>query len=110
VAERQQGRADGVSGQGPPAPCGSPDAPVDCREALHELYHYLDGELTDEHRRAIAVHLDLCAPCADAAEFEAELRVVIAQKCRDHVPESLRGRIAAAIEEERRHNDHAGSA
>lgn len=82
---------------------------VDCQEAVHQLYHYLDGELTDEHRRQIADHLDYCRSCAGAAEFEAELRQVIADKCRDRVPSSLRRRIAAAIEEEGGHSDHAWS-
>jgi len=76
---------------------------VDCDGAVHELYHYLDGELTDERRELITVHLDLCAPCAKAVDFEAELRQVIAQRCRDRVPDSLVARVAAAIDEERRH-------
>ena len=41
---------------------------------MHELYHYLDGELTEERREEIRVHLDWCGPCGGAAEFEAELR------------------------------------
>ena len=38
---------------------------MDCQEAVHQLYHYLDGELTDEKRAAIARHLD-SAPRAPA--------------------------------------------
>ena len=75
---------------------------VDCDEAVHQLYHYLDGELTEERRLEITIHLDRCGPCADAAGFEAELRIVIANRCRDRVPEALRERIAAAIHEESR--------
>ena len=78
---------------------------VNCDEAVHELYHYLDGELTDEKRQKISEHLNFCGPCHGAAEFEAELRVVIANKCKDHVPDSLRQRIAAAIDEESRQHD-----
>lgn len=89
---------------------GTWDPDMDCRDAVHQLYHYLDGELTDEVRQRIARHLDLCGSCADAAEFEAELRHVIADKCRDRVPESLRRRIAESIEAERRRDAHrAGS-
>jgi mycothiol system anti-sigma-R factor len=87
---------------------GSDPFGVDCDEAVHQLYHYLDGELTDERRREIARHLDLCEPCAGAAGFEAELRVVIASHCRDRVPDALIRRIADAIhDEERRHSDTA---
>jgi mycothiol system anti-sigma-R factor len=69
----------------------------ECREALTELYQFLDGELTDDRRSLIREHLDDCPPCDDAYDFEAELRAVIARKCREEVPESLRRRIAEAI-------------
>ena len=73
---------------------------VDCQEAVHELYNFLDGELTEERRTEISVHLDWCGPCHGAADFEAELRKVIANRCRDRVPDSLIARVAAAIDEE----------
>jgi mycothiol system anti-sigma-R factor len=78
---------------------------VNCDEAVHQLYHYLDGELTDERRGQIADHLNFCGPCGGAAEFEAELRQVIANRCKDHVPETLIQRIALAIDEESRQHD-----
>lgn len=74
----------------------------DCDETLHRLYHYLDGELTAERRAVIQEHLDECAPCLEAFDFEAELRRVIASRCRDEVPPQLRERVAAAIEHARR--------
>jgi mycothiol system anti-sigma-R factor len=64
-----------------------------CDEALHELYTFLDGELTPESRSRIRVHLDDCSPCLEVFDFEAELRIVIKQKCTDQVPDSLRQRI-----------------
>lgn len=64
-----------------------------CDEALHELYTFLDGELTEARRTRIRVHLDDCSPCLEVFDFEAELRLVIKQKCQDQVPESLRQRI-----------------
>ena len=75
---------------------------VDCHSAIHQLYVYLDGELTEERRVRISEHLDYCGPCAGAAVFEAELRIVIANRCKDHVPDSLRDRIAELIEAEQR--------
>jgi len=70
---------------------------MDCQEAIHTLYHFLDGELTEYRRVEIKAHLEGCMPCLEAFDFEAELRVVIARKCRDDVPDSLRERIAKAI-------------
>ncbi len=97
---------EGVAGEGAER-CGSggADSKVDCIEAVHQLYHYLDGELTEERRHEIAVHLDACSSCGSAAEFEAELRAVIANRCRDRVPESLMARIAGAIHEEAQHHE-----
>ena len=69
----------------------------ECVEAVHVLYHYLDGELTSERRVLIKQHLDDCPPCGDAFEFEAELRVVIAQKCREEVPPELVERVRKAL-------------
>lgn len=73
---------------------------VDCESAVHQLYVFLDGELTDERRMAIAVHLERCGPCARAAGFEADLRAVIASRCKERVPASLIERVAAALAEE----------
>ena len=75
----------------------------DCDDAVHTLYHFLDGELTSEKRVEIQRHLDACLPCLEAFDFEAELRAVIAARCRDEVPEALRKRIAEAIDHEATH-------
>src|SRR5215471_783555 len=79
---------------------GSSSAWVDvsgCQDAIRTLYYYLDGELTLQRRQEIAQHLHDCSPCLDAFDFEAELKVVIARKCRDQVPEALRQRVYRAL-------------
>ena len=81
---------------------GLPSGVADCDETIERLYTYLDGELTDDRREAIRAHLDHCGPCLEAVDFEAELRRVIADRCKDRVPEHLRLRIATAIEQEHR--------
>jgi mycothiol system anti-sigma-R factor len=68
-----------------------------CFETWELLYHYIDGELSEDRRVVISRHLVDCPPCGDAFEFESELRVVIAERCREQVPESLRQRVAEAI-------------
>jgi mycothiol system anti-sigma-R factor len=71
----------------------------ECQEALDTLYHFLDGELTEVRRLEIQHHLDQCSPCLETFDFEAELKMVIARRCRDQVPESLRLRVASALAE-----------
>jgi mycothiol system anti-sigma-R factor len=69
----------------------------DCENSLHELYTFLDGELTEERRDAIQHHLDTCQPCAEPYDFEAELRLVIRRKCAEKVPQSLVDKVRAAL-------------
>jgi mycothiol system anti-sigma-R factor len=72
----------------------------DCKDALHQLYDFLDGELTADKKAAIQHHLDSCQPCAEPYDFEAELRLVVRKKCAEAVPESLMAKIRKAIEAE----------
>lgn len=72
----------------------------DCNQTLREIYQFLDGELTENDRDSIAQHLHDCSPCLEAYDFEAELKAVVRNRCTDQVPESLRTRIAQAIESE----------
>jgi mycothiol system anti-sigma-R factor len=73
---------------------------VGCDETIERLYFYLDGELTEQRRVEISRHLDLCGPCVGAYGFEAELRRVVANRCRDHVPDALIDRVAEALRNE----------
>lgn len=73
----------------------------DCKDAIRELYTFLDGELTDARREAISGHLDECHACLEAFEFEAELRMVISHHCRESVPDALKERIAGLLADDR---------
>ena len=75
--------------------CGSGG---DCGDALQELYGFLDGELTTERRALIEEHLERCPPCNDVGGFEAELRQVIAMRCKESVPDHLKAKVAAALQ------------
>jgi mycothiol system anti-sigma-R factor len=71
-----------------------------CQEAIATLYSFLDGELTADRRLQIQHHLDECGPCFHAFDFEADLKALVALKCRDVVPETLRRRVAEALRAE----------
>ncbi len=74
---------------------------VGCDETIERLYAYLDGELTDQRRIEIQRHLDLCGPCVSAVGFETELRRVVANRCKERVPDTLVARVAEALQAER---------
>jgi mycothiol system anti-sigma-R factor len=65
----------------------------DCNDTLRELETFLDEELTPETRDAIHAHLEGCPDCLQAFDFHAELKAMIAHRCRDELPPGLRERI-----------------
>ena len=78
---------------------------VGCREAMAKLYSFLDGDLTEQRREAVQRHLDDCSPCVRAYDFEAELKKVLAARCKDRVPEPLKKRIYDALLKEEKLQD-----
>jgi anti-sigma factor (TIGR02949 family) len=73
----------------------------DCNETLRELDAFLDEELSDDAHDAIRSHLAGCPDCYQAFDFQAELKAVIARKCRqDAMPDGLLARIERCLEED----------
>jgi mycothiol system anti-sigma-R factor len=67
---------------------------ADCNETLRELEAFLDSELSEETHHAIRSHLEQCPDCLQAFDFHAELKIVVAQKCRaDEMPAGLLAKI-----------------
>ncbi len=71
----------------------------DCDDAVAQLYSFLDGELDAATVGKVEAHLKRCSPCLEAFDFEAELRKVVAVKCRDQVPDELRTRILSVLDQ-----------
>jgi mycothiol system anti-sigma-R factor len=95
--ERKQDHSDGWE---PPGGYRfRPLESTDCQEVIGTLYWFLDGELTPERKKEIQHHLDDCSPCLEAFDFEAELKLFVARKCRDQVPEELKRRVLNALRE-----------
>ena len=85
------------------------DQNVDCREALHRVYHFLDGELTPERRDQIARHLDECSPRASRCSVSrprsaGSLPTVAGTR----FPTSCGRDIAVAIDHEHQERSRAG--
>ena len=68
-----------------------------CKEALFNIYNYLDGEITEEVKMEVRKHLVDCSPCDGAFGFEAELKALVSRCCCEEVPDGLRERIASAL-------------
>ena len=68
-----------------------------CREVLAELDVFLDGECSGDLEEAVRRHLGECPPCVDRADFQRELRALIASKCTDAAPSGLLDRILDSL-------------
>jgi len=71
----------------------------DCDETIRELEAFLDHELSDDARTSIRSHLDGCPDCLQTFDFQAELKTVIARKCREEeMPPGLLSRIEHCLQ------------
>ncbi len=68
-----------------------------CREILDSLRVYLDGEVPADVEEVVAAHLSDCPPCLDRADFERELKAMLASKCRERAPDTLAESLIARL-------------
>lgn len=72
---------------------------ITCADAVRQLWEYLDGVLPEENRAAIEEHLSFCRRCCGEAEFAAELRGFLARDAVEEVPDDVRRRLLATLDE-----------
>ena len=72
----------------------------ECEEALRDIERFLDGEMSPPQYLKLDAHLQGCSPCMERADFKRHLKALIAARCGcDEVPQTLRDRVSAIIEE-----------
>ncbi len=69
----------------------------ECESLLRDITDYLHGELDPQQRATLQAHLEDCPPCFETADFQAQLREVIAKRCCEEVPDALRSRVVAML-------------
>jgi mycothiol system anti-sigma-R factor len=72
---------------------------ISCAEAVRQLWEYLDGALPDEDRQAIEEHLSFCRRCCGEVEFAEELRGFLAREAAEEIPNDIRMRLLATLDE-----------
>jgi mycothiol system anti-sigma-R factor len=72
---------------------------ISCTEAVERLWAYLDGTLGAEDRAALEKHLGICRECCGEAEFARELRGFLARSASEELPEDVRARLIASLDE-----------
>jgi mycothiol system anti-sigma-R factor len=72
---------------------------ITCAEAVRQLWEYLDGTLPDGDRAAIEEHLNFCRRCCGEVEFAQELRTFLARDAAEELPDEVRARLLATLDE-----------
>ena len=71
---------------------------TDCNDVLTQIESYIDREVDGLRYEEIEVHLELCPPCLERADFRLRLKEIISSKCcSEAVPEELADRIRSLI-------------
>ncbi|MFQ5965637.1 MAG: mycothiol system anti-sigma-R factor [Candidatus Scalinduaceae bacterium] len=71
-----------------------------CKEAINQLYEFLDNELDDYNCSKIKKHLDICQKCCEKFEFEQTLKKIVRDRTRIHrVPQYVRENILKQLSE-----------
>jgi anti-sigma factor (TIGR02949 family) len=66
---------------------------ISCREAVQQLWRFLDRELDTAERRRVDDHLEYCIHCCGELEFVHELRTLLASQRTHDLPSDVRGRL-----------------
>jgi len=69
----------------------------ECREAVENLFEFLDSELPETDGDRIREHIAACERCLAEYDLEDHLRQLVRRSCSEHAPERLRMRIKAQI-------------
>ena len=75
---------------------------ISCEEVLHEIEHFVDGELDSTRSAHLAEHLGVCGSCLERADFQRRLKEIVKVKCSGPpaTPEHLLEKVRRAIRED----------
>ena len=80
-----------------------------CWEILRKVEMYLDHEVSVEESERISLHLQGCSPCWERAEFQQQVRMIVASKCgQAGVPHGLIDKIRTSLLHEDIRSEHPG--
>lgn len=71
---------------------------INCRDAVRQLWDYLDGELDDARMAEVQHHLDVCAKCLPHAEFGHRFLAALRSARKRHaMPPAVKAQVMAAL-------------
>ena len=67
--------------------------PIECSEAVGQLWDYLDQAVSPQDQEKVERHLSFCRSCCGELEFARELRGFLASQGAGEFPEQVRARL-----------------
>ena len=71
---------------------------ISCREAVRQLWQFLDGDLGAGEAQNVDDHLDHCVICCGELEFVRELRRLLEAQRTAGLPADVRGRLERFVD------------
>lgn len=68
-----------------------------CRRVFELLSDYVDGELSQEDRESLALHLGACPPCEEFLRTFQAARELCRQSLMETMPEEMKSRLRAFV-------------
>lgn len=69
--------------------------PIDCEQALRQVFEYIDHELGGGEHEAMQLHLHTCKSCFSRVEFERRLKEKLGalrkEKATEHINDRIKG-------------------
>lgn len=72
---------------------------ISCRDAVRQLWDYLDGTVIEDDRHAIEEHLNVCKRCCGEVEFAEELRGFLERNGAEDMAEDTRRRLTSFLDQ-----------
>ena len=73
--------------------CDGPD----CRQALENLYLFIDEEIDTASCSEIQSHIDECSECLSVYDLERVVKALVSRSCTEVAPEPLREKVLLSI-------------
>lgn len=78
---------------------------ISCRDAIAQLWAYIDGELGGEHQQEVHDHLAACGSCQTPYDYQRAFRAFLRQCSSQSCPPALRRRIFMRLLAEEQHSE-----
>ena len=78
---------------------------LSCRDALEQLWPYIDAELDEAAQDQVRAHLARCSHCFPHFDFQRAFREFLAAHCRHAAPPELRRKIFMQLLHEEQTSD-----